>query len=1274
MFELNAFQAAGRIAKLTALICLLSASIPAGYAQVTSGTILGTVTDPSGASVPNAKVVITNIGTNIRSETVTSNQGNFEQPYLPAGQYQVAVDAPGFSSYLQTNIALNTDEKFRADVRLTVGNASQNVVVAANAVTLQTDSSQLSQTIDQRQVEGLPNINRNPLLYAATVAGITTTGAFLDPNNVNTGDNTRQNFSSFVVNGSRPLSTNIQLDGAMDTSPYGNEISVLPNIEAIGEVQVITNAYSAEYGRAAGGVINFTTRSGTNQVHGALYEDFRNSALNANTFGNNTFGRKANGDPVRPKAPFNTNLYGGAFSGPIWLPKVYNGHNRTFFFVSYEGLRRAQGASTYYTVPTAAERTGDFSKTLSLVTSNGVQYAEPVNIYLPLPSTTTTTQVAAGQYQLNRQQASYNGVRNVLSPQYLSQASLNLMNLYPLPNITPVNADGTNNYFTNATTYTHTDQWIVKLDHNFSDTQKGFFRWTTDWTLSNPPNIFAGTNPAANNNGPTTQFNPSFTLGYDWTISPRDVLELRANLTRINLVLEPIGGLNYNLTSLGFSQSELVGLPTQAFPSISIGSYPAMGLGSFVLRNNHSSNYSFTPNYTKVANKWTFKVGGEYLDILYNFTQPYKASMSFAANAAGFSAACSGTGCPVLPTTTVQGWAPANFLIGAVDGGLGNGQYTTGDPTMALKNGFWSAYSQNDWRATRKLTINLGLRWEFQGPLTERYNRLSQFNLGGVNETGTAGLYQFSGVNGNPRWQTNANWKNFAPRVGFAYQLGSKTVIRSAYGITYDMITGVGSGAQGFGSDGFSSPAYVQIRPASGLDILQNQYTNAFRSGGVTAGANPMNPVLLGQNVTAFIRTDSKIPYTQQWNFTIQRELPGSLDLQVAYVGTKGTALAIQQTPVNQTNDIPQATLNSGLGTYVATGINPLTSLVTNPFYGTIATNSNLNNSTIQQQYLNLPYPAYGGVTRFQDRLGSSSYNALQVTVRRAFATGFQITGAYTWSKSIDFGGAYTAQVQTGATQGSPFYSPTNQGLDRSISAFDSPQRVVISYLWELPLGKGKPFLANTPVVNHIVGGWKVGGITTLASGFPLGIGYGGGGFNRVNINEDPNLPAKDQIVGDGHTITTLPDGHTIVVPVGYKLIFNPYAFSVPILTVPQAGSPGKTVNVANPYFYGDAPRLFTDLRGPGTANWDVSLSRVFGITEKIKLEARLDAFNVFNRVQMGTPNTSFGSPNLNAANGALGLSTSSTFGMISTATAQTAVGQSTNIPRYLQISMRLSW
>ena len=1240
-------------------------------AQVTSGSILGTVTDPSGAAVTNAKVAIVATGTNIQTNLVTNSAGNFEAPYLPAGEYQVSVSATGFKTFRQTSITLNTDAKYRVDVKLDIGETSQTVVVAAGVEVLQTDASELAHTVDHQAVASLPNINGNPLVYATMMAGVVPTGTFLDPNNVNTGDNARQNFSSFVVNGSRPVSSNIQLDGAMNTSPYINEIAVLPSLDAVGDVRVITNAYSAEYGRAGGGVINFTTKSGTNQTHGSLYENFRNSAMNANSYGNNTFGRKADGTPVRPKVPFNTNDFGGTFSGPIWIPKIYDGHNKSFFFVSYEGLRRVMGASTYYTVPTAAERTGDFSKTVAQVTApNGGTQVVPVNIYLPLSSTTTVTQVATGQYQLNRQQAMYGSAANVIAPQYINSTASKLMNLYPLPNITPVNADGSLNYFTNATTYTRTDQLIVKLDHNFNDMQKGFFRYTTDWTLSNPPNIYSGTDPAANNNGPTTQYNPSGTLGYDWAISPTSVLELRANVTRINLSLLPVGGMNYDLAGLGFSAAELSSLPTHAFPTVSIGSYPGMGLCSYCLRNNHSTNYEVTPNYTKIFPKWTVKFGGEFMILQYNYLQPYRASMGMSSLSSGFSTACAGTGCATLPYNVVQGSSAATFLLGGADGVFGNGEYANNEPAMALQNKFYSVYNQNDWRATRNLTVNLGLRYEYQAPMTDRYNRLSQFDLNATNVAGTAGQYQFAGANGLSRGQTESSGTNFAPRVGFAYRLGKKTVIRSAYGISYDMITGVGSGAQGFGTDGFAAPSYIQIRPSSGLDILQSPFNDAFSSGGTINAGNPKNPLLLGNSVTAIIRNDSAIPYSQQWNFTIQRQLPAGLDLQVGYVGTKGTHLSIQQQPVNQTDDIPQSTLTSALSTYTQTGINPLTTYVSNPMYGIVTNNNNLKNATIQQQYLDLPYPAYGSVTRFQDRTGSSTYHSLQVTVKHNFQHGFQAMGAYTWSKSMDYGGSYAAAVQSGSSQGNLFWNPNNRQLDRAISAFDQPQRLSLSFVAESPFGKGKQLFAHTPVVSQALGGWKLSGIGTFTAGFPLGIT--GGGFGRPNLVGDAVLPEKYRATGDGHTAFPLPDGKTIVLPAGYKLYFNPDAFSVPVLTVPKVGSTG-TVNVANPYYYGTSPRLFSDLRAPGAANWDLNLSRTIDLVERLKMEIRADAYNAFNRVQMGSPTTGFGGPNLTTA-GAIGMNTSTSFGTVNTATIQTAVGQNSNIPRYMQLSMRLIW
>ena len=1217
----------------------------------------------------NAKVTVTNTATGAVTNAVTTQKGSFELPSLPNGPYRVNVDAPGFKTGVRDGIQLNIGQQYRVDIKLEIGKPEQKVVVEASAQVLRTEASQLSTTIDERTIVEMPNVNRNPLLNTSLVAGVVTTGSFLDPNNVNTGDNARQNFSSFVVNGSAPLTSNIQLDGANDTSPYANEIIVMPNIESLAESNVITNAYSAEYGRTAGGVINFTTKSGSNTLHGALYEDYRNTDLDANSYGNNYFGDNPDGSAVRPKAPFNSNLFGAALGGPVRLPWLYNGRDKTFFFASYEGLRRVQGQSTYYTVPTALERHGDFSQTKTLVSVNGTPTALPVNVYLPLPNTTTTTQVAPGQYQINRQQASYQGVPNVIPPQYLDPAAMQFVNFYPMPNITPVLADGTENYFTNASTTISSDQLIVRLDHNFSQSRRGFFRWTTDWTLNSPPNIYAATNPAANNNGPTTQFNPSATVGYDWAITPKNLVELRFNVSRLNLVLTPSnGGADTNFGALGFAANEQVGLPTKSFPSITDGAYPTMGLQGFAYRGNHTTLLSFTPNYTRLFGNWSVKIGGEYQDILYNFNQPFVASMAFSATPQTFSQACEGTGCPVIPVNMSQGWSPANFLLGANDGLIGNGEYVTGDPTEALKNGYWAIYDQNDWKATRKLTLNLGVRWEYQGPITDRYNRLSQFNLNATNETGTPGLYQFSGVNGDPRTQVNSNWKNWSPRVGFAYRAHSNTVVSGAYGISYVMTTGAGSGAQGFGSDGFSAPAFIQIRPNSGLDILNAPWTNAFKSGGMTAGANPQNPVLLGQSVTAVIRTDNATPYIQQWNFAIQQQLPSETIMQIAYVGTKGTHLQIQQQPLNSINQIPQSVLSNALNTYVATGVNPLTTLVNNPYYGLISGNANLDNPTIQQQYLDEPFPTYGNVTKWFGRTGSSNYNALQLSINRAFRNGFQLTGTYTWSKNIDFGTAYGAAVQTGSTAGSAYFAPGNRRLDRSVSDFDQAHRAVISSLWALPFGKGHRFLKNTPVATQVLGGWQISGITTLGSGFPLAIS--GTGFGRPDLIADPRLSPQYRVKGPATVV--LPTGQSYSVQAGYKLLFNPYAYQASVLNVPNP-SGGANLNVANPYYYGSAPRLQSDLRGPGIENFDLSLSKTYPITSRINFAVRLDAFNAFNRVQPGLPDTNFNLPNLSTP-GQIGYSTSDTFGLVDLQTAQTAIGTSENAPRYVQISGRISW
>jgi hypothetical protein len=341
---------------------------------------------------------------------------------------------------------------------------------------------------------------------------------------------------------------------------------------------------------------------------------------------------------------------------------------------------------------------------------------------------------------------------------------------------------------------------------------------------------------------------------------------------------------------------------------------------------------------------------------------------------------------------------------------------------------------------------------------------------------------------------------------------------------------------------------------------------------------------------------------------------------------------------------------------------------VPNPFYGIIPNGTTLTNTTITQSLLDLPYPAYSAVTRYDDRSDSSAYNALQVTVRRSFQQGFQIMGTYAWSKSFDYGENYVGAIQGGSSNGTPFFYPGNRRLDRSVSDFFQPHRGTLVYIWALPFGKGQKFLSHAPVLNEIVGGWRVSGVTTFASGFPVPLT--GVSFGRADVIADPRLPKSDQVIGPRTVV--LPTGQSYTVAAGYKLYFNPDAFAGSVLTVPNVGKAGTT-NVSNPYHFGNAPRMFGNLLTPGIDNTDLNVTRVFSITERWHLEGRLDAYNALNRVELGSPGSGFGGPNLTTA-GSIGMNTSSTFGLINVENAQTAVSQVTNSPRFLQASLKITF
>ena len=1201
-------------------------------AQVITGTILGTVTDSSGALIPRATVTITNEGTNAVVTTHTGGSGEYVVPMLPSGQYTVEIKNPGFRPTKNINIPLHVDQKYRVDAQLMIGGVSEAVEVSASAQVLQTDASDVSTTITTRQLDSLPNFSRNPMIYMITVPGVVPRDNAQNAGGVgamNVDENGRAAYSNYSVNGSRPNSSDILLDGAPNTDGPMNAIGIMPSMDSLEEMKITTNAYSAEFGRAAGAIVSFNTKSGTNSFHGSAFEGYQGQVLNANSFGNNRVG-VSNSD-------FTLNRFGGTFSGPVRIPKVYDGRDKTFFFFAYEGARLKQPQNGLYTVPTEAQRAGDFSQTMGYSNINGQLQLVPTQIYLPFASTTNIIQVPGGGVQLQRQQAP--GAR--VPANYMSSWGQSFVNVYPLPNRTG-NPDGSANYVLTDPNIVHNDQVSGRMDQQVTQQQRLFFRFSSDWTSNLPADPLSKTKRIAESAVSENQFNPGATLGYTWTPGPKTVVDIRASVMRINLTS---GAPNVDLASLGFSPEMIAAASTPVWPGVSIAGLPGQGVTWYSLRNNHTTDYSVSGSFTRILDKWTVKAGAEYRTFFNNFLQPGVSSYILTAQG-GFTSQCSGANCPVAPTDHLDGNSIAAAEMGLFDG---PGFLAIKAPAMALRNSYYGFYSQNDWKATRKLTINLGLRWDLQPGLTERYNRLTQMNFTAPNGTGTPGLYQFSGVKGDPRSNVNSDYGNWGPRVGLAYRATDRFVVRGGYAISYDQITGVGSGADGFGTDGFAVNNYNIIRPttgpAAGLDIMATSFLNSMSSNNTFPNTANLDPnQWVGRGVKASDR-NSPVPRIQMWNVTLEDRLPGGFLASAAYVGSRGSRLTIQQFGLDGQSSIRPEVLAAARATYASTGTNPLSVQVKNPYYQFNTDNNNITgHPTIPASQLELPYPAYDGINGLSLRVGQSWYNALQLSVRRNFGHAFEFGANYVWSKNQDLGNHYSAVVQgsNGAT-GNQY--PLNQlSKDRSLSASHTPQRAVIYFTADLPFGKGRALVHSTPVLSQILGGWKISSITTFQSGFPLNLNGGAGSFGRPDLVGDPVLSGKDQVVGDGKTPTTLPDGSSITVPYGYKLYFNPHAYTGQLLTIPAVG--GGTQVVPNINWFGSAPRM-TNFFGPGTDVTNLSLSRDIVFRETKRLTIRADASNVFNHNMFAANAISSGFGGTQVTGSQTGYSSNPTFGMI---------------------------
>jgi hypothetical protein len=1112
-------------------------------AQTITSSLVGRVTDPSGAVIPKASITATNAETGDRHTAAVDADGNYLLLQLPPGKYSVEVTAAGFKKYLVSGVVLDLQQQGRLDVKMELGQLADSVTVEANASLLETTTSSVGDVVNNRAILNLPLNTRNVYSLIYLTPGVSGSIGY------------NYNSMSYSINGARADTMEIMVDGATGGFPTVNGytgIGVFPSVDAIAEFKVEGENYAAEFGRSLGNVLNVIYKSGTNSFHGSAYEFLRNSALDANTFFSNSRG------VALPS--FKRSQFGGVVDGPIRK-------NKTFFLFALEDLRQKSFSSLTTTVPTQLQRAGDFSQTF---TSNG----KLIQIFNPF----STRANPAGGYIRDA------FPNNSIPASLLDPVAVNSAKYYPLPNTPGTPVTNANNYYATGSAPTNYDSWDTRIDHNIGDKQKFFARYSNRTSLSAPAPLFPSELLVAEGNITEENFMRNAVADYTNTLSPSTIFDVRLGFSRA-LYLYENGGLGFPVSSLGMpKQLDTAGyLPM--FPWIRASGY--VNLGNQDNRRNAFMTYSLIGSITKVKGPHTIKIGyeGRVIRVNNHEYRDTSGNYSFGAN-------------------FTQGPNPSAASANAGNGfasmllGTGSGDLIQNFKDVAAQSYYHAPYIQDDWRVSHKLTLNLGLRYELNTPRTDRYNRMNYFDpavksplaaqvAGFPNMTG--GLV-FVGVNGNSPYQFRWDKNDFGPRIGFAYQLNSKTVVRGGWA---DIFGPSAQSAQGtVGPYGFRQ----QTDWVGSLDGITpyNLFSNPFPQP-FAPPPGSANGLLtsVGGGIQGFLQ-DTFTPYTMQWNLNVQRELPGDASLKLAYVGNRGLQL---QRNTESGLDIDQ--INP---TYLSLGSH-LNDLVTNPFYGIVQTGV-LSAPTVSRGQLLRPYPQFNSVIPLFSSGSSSTYHALQARFTKRFSHGLQLEGSYAWSKVVDNGSNH---------QNSYDILP-----DRSVTSYDITHRFVVSYIYELPFGRGRHFGANTPAaVNWALGGWQFNGITTVQSGTPLS-------FGASNVS-GLGSPAE----------WASTNGQSPVIEGGVHDRLNKY-FNTAAFFQPA------------PFTFGNLSPYISNLRTPMVNNTDLSLFKQFLPRENIRVQFRAEFFNALNRVQFSGPNTSV---------------TSTSFGVISS---------QANSPRQLQFGLKI--
>lgn len=1033
------------------LLFLLSAPV---FCQ--TGGVTGTVKDSSGAVVPKAIVDLTNEDTNGTQTQTTGNTGNYAFPQVLPGRYRLEAKSAGFKTFVQTGIKVDVQQQVSLDPVLEVGQTSETVEVTAVTPLLQPNTSSLGQVVSNQQITELPLAGRNTLSLIGLTAGAQPMGQF---GGIPARSNA-YNQGFFSTSGSQVVSNETLIDGVPANTALYNAPAYVPVVDAVQEFKVQTNSFSAEFGRTGGGIVNVVTKSGGNQLHATLYDFFRNNHLNANNWFNNVSGTKRPGE--------HTNQFGVAAGGPVVIPHVYNGHDKTFWFFNYEGLQDRRALTQVFTIPTPAQLRGDFSQTLT-------SSRQLVQIYDPL--STRPNPGSPGQYL----RTAFQG--NIIPASSLNPVALKAAGLYPAPNTAGNPVTGANNFIGSVDVPNTQNQFSVRIDHTFNEKNRIFGRFAYSNNSRGAYDFFGNDAGWVNPGGggvPLIYNARNGALDYTSTISPTLLFEFRYGFVR-QFVNKVPAGYGIDLTSLGFPAALNAALPVHALPSFQPSGYRSLAPETSDLIRRGDNTHAWQGSLTKVFSKHILKVGGDYRFIPIGELQPNAPQPVFNFSA-GFTQA------NPLSASATSGNSVASFLLGYPSSGS-----VDSTPAISISYRYLGAYIQDDYRVTSKLTLNVGLRYELETGRNERYNRLSWFDPTVANPAGAAigfpnltGALQFAGVGGNSNRQKVANGKNWGPRFGFGYSLTPNTVIRGGYGLFYLPSTGDDQGTNLGASGFFTTTTFVSslnggITPA---DSLSNPFPNGISQ---PPGSSQGKASQLGQALVSVYHND-RSAYAQEWNLDVQRQLPGNFLIDVAYAGNKSTALPV---------DIQEDQLADQ---YLSLGP-ALLQQVSNPLFG-IVTTGPLSGKTVSQAQLLRPFPQFNGVNIRAIREGNSTYHALQIKGERRFSQGLSLLAAYTFSKAItDVGSRLSINFANPGIQNS-----NNLRGERSLANFDVPQRFVLSANYELPFGPGKHFLNRSgTALGKVIGGWQINCVITAQRGVPLGLGTSVNQTNSLGGGSRPN-------------------------------------------------------------------------------------------------------------------------------------------------------------------------